>query len=175
MPDISVFCFHFWELIEYYDPTAKQPHDGWEKGRFLGIARDSGDGMTYKIEPISNSNRNFKVLIRSTIRSLHEPQTSFLHQNSGETTTSVTEEENEIIYDEDNSNAKNKATDINNQTEINIEEDDALELQEQLNNIARGEEEDFEFHHIHSYKWEDGILIFTVELTSGKALIFHLV
>ena len=37
-PDISVFRFHFWELIEYYEPNAKQPHDGWEQGRFLGIA-----------------------------------------------------------------------------------------------------------------------------------------
>ena len=66
-PDISVFRFHFWELIEYYDPTAKQPHDGWKKGRFLGIAWESGDGMTYKIEPISNSIRYPQVLICSTI------------------------------------------------------------------------------------------------------------
>ena len=133
--------------------------------------------MTYKIEPIANSNRYPQVLIRSTIRSFNEPQTSILHQNSGETSTSIHEEENEINHDEDNSNDKIDDTNIINedhekesQTEINIEKDDTLELQEQLHNVARGEEEDFEFHHIHSYKWEDGILNFTIELTSGKRL-----
>ena len=36
-PDISLIRFHFWELIEYYNPNEKQPHDGWKKERFLGI------------------------------------------------------------------------------------------------------------------------------------------
>ena len=52
--------------------------------------------------------------------------------------------------------------------EINLEKDDKLELHEQLKNMAEAEEEDYDFHHIHSYKWKDGILMFTVELTSGK-------
>ncbi len=27
-PDITAFCFHFWEEMGYFDPTEKQPHDG---------------------------------------------------------------------------------------------------------------------------------------------------
>ena len=49
---ISVFCFHFGDFIESYDFTAKQPHDRLNQERFLGILWDSGDYMTYKIEPI---------------------------------------------------------------------------------------------------------------------------
>ena len=85
---------------------------------------------------------------------------------------------NKRNYDEDNSNATIEDTNIDHednnenkkQTEINLEEDDSLELHEQLNNIAIAEEEDFEFHHIHSYKWEGGVLMFTIELSSGKCL-----
>ena len=32
-PDISMFRFHFWEPIEYLDPSVKQPDSGWKKGR----------------------------------------------------------------------------------------------------------------------------------------------
>ena len=55
------------------------------------------------------------------------------------------------------------------------EEDDAI-LNEQLSNIARGDEEDFEFNCIIGHKWESGLLIFDVELTSGKNvdIPFHL-
>ena len=54
-PDISVFRFHFWQPIEYYEP-AKQPKDGWGPGRFLGVTWDSGDDMTYYIEPDNKKN-----------------------------------------------------------------------------------------------------------------------
>ena len=42
-PDISMFRFHFWEQIEYFNPGTKQPQHGWLPGRFLGIAWDVGD------------------------------------------------------------------------------------------------------------------------------------
>ena len=49
-PDISMFRFHFWEEIEYFNPASKQPEHGWLPGRFLGIAWDVGDHLTYFIE-----------------------------------------------------------------------------------------------------------------------------
>ena len=68
-PDISVFRFHFWQHIEFYDHKIKQPGDGWMPGRFLGIARESGDSMTYYVETEKSprSGRN-TILIRSTVR-----------------------------------------------------------------------------------------------------------
>ena len=174
-PDISVFRFHFWELIEYYDPTVKQPHNGWTTGRFLGIAWDSGDHMTYKIEPSDTNPRNPQVLIRSTIRPYQAPQVTESHQDSGEM-------ESLNRLDNLNPDETNGTLDIqlsrepehdeetqSTQTEPSVlDESDTMELHEQLNNMAVAEEEDYEFHHIQSHMWEDGILMFTVELTSGK-------
>ena len=54
-PDILVFHFHFWEVVKYFDSNEKQPHDGWKPGPFLGIAWDSGDAMTYIVEPTLHS------------------------------------------------------------------------------------------------------------------------
>ena len=83
-PDISVFRFHFWQEVEYYDPLAKQPSDGWTPGRFLGIAWDSGDCMTYYIET-KNKNHCPVVLVRSTVRpKLHDDE--FRVSPSGEST-----------------------------------------------------------------------------------------
>ena len=67
-PDISVFRFHIWEKIEYYDPSAKQLSSGWLPGRFLGINRQAGDAMTYFVET-AKAGGNDVVLTRSTIRS----------------------------------------------------------------------------------------------------------
>ena len=67
-PDISMFRFHFWEPIEYYDPSAKQPQSGWLPGLLLGINRQAGDAMTYFIETDKNSGKDV-VLTRSTVRS----------------------------------------------------------------------------------------------------------
>ena len=50
----------------------------------------------------------------------------------------MTVSENE--YEEDDSQE--------NQTELNLEKDDELELHEQLNNMAVANEEDYEFHHM---------------------------
>ena len=53
------------------------------------------------------------------------------------------------------------------QDEIIHEDDDAF-VHEQITNDIEESEEDCEFHHIESYRWEDGILIFNVILQSGK-------
>ena len=49
-PDISMFRFHLWEPIWYYEPKTKQPNNSLKKGRWLGFAHSSGDAMTYFIE-----------------------------------------------------------------------------------------------------------------------------
>ena len=72
-PNISVFRFHFWQEIEYFDHGVKQPSDGWLPGRFLGIAWDSGDSMTYYIETESSGRGRESVLTRSTVRSRFIP------------------------------------------------------------------------------------------------------
>ena len=87
-PDLSPFRFHFWEPIEYFDTSMKQPASGWKPGRFLGIDWDSGDFLTYFIETekCPGEGRNM-VLTRSNIRS-RDPNTSILsdsgEQDSGE-------------------------------------------------------------------------------------------
>ena len=148
-PDISLFRFHFWELIEYYDPNEKQPHDGWKKGRFLGIAWDSGDYMTYKIEPIQISKRYPQVLVRSTIRSYLQTPSSNLPDNSGEIADPNHDEEMEHdeSSDEEEEDSKDKDTELNDA--------ESLEIQEQLTNMAMAEEEDYEFHHIKGHRWEN--------------------
>ena len=68
-PDISMFRFHFWEPVEYLDPTAKQPSSGWKRGRFLGINQDAGDSMTYFIETDKDRNEGRNVVLtRSNVR-----------------------------------------------------------------------------------------------------------
>ena len=49
--DISVFCFHFWQPIEYLEPTLSFPEEHMLPGRWLGIARSTGDEFTYYIVP----------------------------------------------------------------------------------------------------------------------------
>ena len=70
-PDISMFRFHFWEEIEYYDTTEKNPHDGWKPGRFLGINESAGDAMTYFIEVKSKKGKP-SVITRSNVRSKND-------------------------------------------------------------------------------------------------------
>ena len=66
-PDISMFRFHFWEPIWYFDPRTKQPKNNLHKGRWLGIASTAGDAMTYYIFTEKDKGRNV-VLIRSVIK-----------------------------------------------------------------------------------------------------------
>ena len=66
-PDISVFRFLFYEPIYYLDPMAKFPNANMIPGRFLGIARTSGDAFTFYIEAKSPKGRHV-ILTRSVIQ-----------------------------------------------------------------------------------------------------------
>ena len=73
--DLSPFRFTFWQEIDYYEPTAKFPQKRWRKGRFIGIAWDSGDEFTYKIwtEPDDKGWENGQELVRNVIRARKTP------------------------------------------------------------------------------------------------------
>jgi hypothetical protein len=66
-PDISVFRFLFYEPIHYLDVKARFPQPNMLPGRFLGIARTTGDSFTFYILPGKQQGRNM-VLTRSVIR-----------------------------------------------------------------------------------------------------------
>jgi hypothetical protein len=68
-PDISMFRFHLWEPIWYYEPHTKQPSNSLKKARWLGFAHSAGDALTYFIEPEHDdpTKRNV-ILVRSIIR-----------------------------------------------------------------------------------------------------------
>ena len=189
-PDISVFRFHFWQRVEYYDPTVKQPNDGWVAARFLGIAWDSGDIMTYYVEP-ENQTGKPSVLVRSTVRARDPVQTPDI-QPSGESITdeeteqelyhrsndrrdkSTVEETNDDANGEDNMPGDSTLDSTVDQDDIDqtwsneIDEQDDACVSQQIQDELIDDVEDFEFHHIRSHKWEDGILVFDVELCSGK-------
>ena len=69
-PDISVFRFQFWAPIEYLDPHAKFPACKWKPGRFVGIARNHGDPLTYRIwtTPDDGGWKKGRELIRNVVR-----------------------------------------------------------------------------------------------------------
>lgn len=69
-PDISVFRFEFWEPIYYHEPHAKFPTPNLLPGRFLGIARTTGDTFTFYIYTQKPKGRNM-ILTRSVIRKRH--------------------------------------------------------------------------------------------------------
>lgn len=198
-PDISVFRFHFWEHIEYFDPTMKQPHDGWLPGRFLGIAWNSGDSMTFYVEPIKSGPGRRTVLTRSTVRPIPTPLTPVPTSSvvSGENSDQAHDELTEPLFIRKETTpstvAETPDTDANTiapelpNYETLVEDDDANDddadslepilndednalLHEQLHSITNASEEDFEFNSILSHSWVDGILVFNVELTSGKTL-----
>lgn len=205
-PDISVFRFHFWQPIEYYEPS-KQPKDGWENGRFLGIARDSGDEMTYYIEP-EHSNGNI-TLVRSNVRPKLNPiqnhptltsdsgenifteETSEIPNENSDINTPSTERPNVPNVESDTTDGSNQIVEdieiginfddhddlsiddafndpFKNNVDDEISPEDEQNLHQQLIDNIENVEEDYEFQCISSHTWKDGILIFEVQLTSGK-------
>ncbi|MGH7955023.1 MAG: reverse transcriptase domain-containing protein [Gloeomargaritales cyanobacterium] len=72
-PDISMYRFHFWEPIWYFDPSVKAPASKLKKGRWLGFAHSAGDAMTYYIqtEKDPGEGRNV-ILVRSVIKTRHK-------------------------------------------------------------------------------------------------------
>ena len=75
-PDISVFHFLFFEEIYYLEPNASFPKPSMLPGRFLGIARTTGDVFTFYILTKSEKGRDV-ILTHSVVRKHHQdaPQT----------------------------------------------------------------------------------------------------
>ena len=48
-PDISMFRFEFWQPVEVYDNVAPFPTHNMIDARFIGIAWESGDALTYRV------------------------------------------------------------------------------------------------------------------------------
>ena len=44
-----MFCFLFWEPVQYYEPTAKYPETNFLPARHVSIAWKHGDAFTYKV------------------------------------------------------------------------------------------------------------------------------
>ena len=190
-PDISIFRFHFWEEIEYYDTTEKNPHDGWKPGRFLGINDSAGDAMTYFIEVKSPKGRPV-VITRSNLRkkaTAMDNNSDLPNTPSGENSTDQdimnfdTGSKGELSVENDNDNSavhKHEEEiemvfndDISENDDGNLHEDqgedfeDDMNVDQQINDTLEADEEDYEFHRIKSHYWDNGVLTFTVELTSG--------
>ena len=67
-PDLSVFCFVFYEKIHYLEPNASFPKPNMLPGRFLGITRTTGDAFTFYILTKSGKGRDDVILTRSVVR-----------------------------------------------------------------------------------------------------------
>ena len=66
-PDISMFNYYFWEPIWYYDPMAPKLSSKLKKARWLGIAPNCGDALTYYINTENEQGRN-RIFVRSVIK-----------------------------------------------------------------------------------------------------------
>jgi hypothetical protein len=73
-PDISVFRFSFFEPIFYLNPYATFPQPNMLPGRFLGIARTTGDSFTFIItQESSNTGKNLhkSIIQKRNIREIN--------------------------------------------------------------------------------------------------------
>jgi hypothetical protein len=105
-PDISVFRFIFYEPTYYLEPNIQFPNPNMLPGRFLGIARTTGDSFTFIIETVGKI-RNI-ALHRSIIRRRDpinkDPYSEYQEEKplDEEPHQSIdnTEETNELPYEE---------------------------------------------------------------------------
>jgi hypothetical protein len=98
-PDISVFRFTFFEPIYYLEPSMQFPQANMIPGRYLGIARTTGDAFTFIILP-EKSTRGM-CIHRSVIRSRDiSSKDPYANYNREETDIC---EETENIFETDNS------------------------------------------------------------------------
>ena len=117
-PDISMFRFHFWAPIQYYDPTIKEPKNGWKNGHFLGFVWNAGDHLTYFVETNKASGRD-TVLTRSLVRPV--PTNIDNNINNDEVLKNAqmnTDSREEIAFNINNND--NNANNINNNNNTNI-------------------------------------------------------
>jgi len=66
-PQFSVFHFLFYEKIHYLEPNASFPKPNMLPGRFLEIARTTGDAFTFYILTKSEKGRD-AVLTKNVVR-----------------------------------------------------------------------------------------------------------
>ena len=129
-PDISMFRFHFWEPIEYLDPSVKQPASGWKKGRFLGINWDAGDDMTFFVETEKSHGEGRNVILtRSNVRSRthHIP-------TSGEINDILANRISQNDVNNNQNTGNNIENNNNNDDEPNIENNDNNDIENNNNN-----------------------------------------
>ena len=79
-----------------------------------------------------------------------------LHNNEN-----ITETEIEITFHDDELDEKNSTDDGNKYFSNDILVDD------EINDIVNADEEDYEFRHKTSHRWDNGILLFEIEMESG--------
>jgi hypothetical protein len=70
-PDISVFCFHFWEPVWFLRGPAQMPHRKWVRGRSMGIAWSTGDAMTFVVHPDKDEELGSRTVHRSVVVARH--------------------------------------------------------------------------------------------------------
>ena len=68
-PDISNIRFKWWDRVWYYEHDQKWPARRMLPGRFVGIARNSGDEITYNIltQPETSDMTRPSVIVRSVV------------------------------------------------------------------------------------------------------------
>ncbi len=90
-PDISVFRYTFYEPVYYLEPNVHFPNPNMLPGRFMGIARTTGDAFTFIV--MTDDGIKSIALHRSVIR--HRDNTSrdpYANYNIDSPTTDVTQE-----------------------------------------------------------------------------------
>lgn len=169
-PDISVFRFHFWEPVWYYDPHVKAPEDSMRKGRFLGIARSAGDTMTYYVETERpKTEGKCEVLVRSVIRTrrknigtdnecidddveMVDSELDFQRQpllpRDTLPVTGLTSTHGEHGAQVEGSTITDQP--VESSQETSTDEDLYIAMDE--------EDPDFDMDHIEDYRWDDGML-----------------
>ena len=66
-PDISHLRFKWWEPIWYMEPDTKYPAVRMRKGRFLGIAKNTGHALTYKVLTVPDNPKTRAVVLSRSV------------------------------------------------------------------------------------------------------------
>jgi hypothetical protein len=177
-PDISVFRFTFFEPIYYQEPYIQFPQANMIPGRYLGIARSTGDAFTFIVLP-DRSNRGI-CLHRSVVRSRNannrDPYAEYNREESG-----ICDENEDIAEDtnaEEEVNIQNMPhdeiiIDNTNNSEFMSYAGDAEFHQENTNEIydhfdPESKCEDIEDIIKASFDGKDGKLYLTVKWKTGQ-------
>ena len=186
-PDISVFRFHFWEPIWFYNPQIKTPRNRMQKGRFLGVAWNAGDELTYYIETEkSRDHERGEVLIRSVIitrrknigtsqecvsesDNMNNIDLQFENQPLGNIDTNSKSQKSGTNVNDDTTEMEgqdNTSDDSDNDTSDEDSEDVNIDPRD-IYNMFESNDGEIQIEKIISYEWIDGVLTFKVQLETG--------